>query len=68
MSARLTREEFARAIKMHRERLSLTQAEAAAVCQVSPRAWWKWEHSQGDALYSTMRGVLEILKGAKVKK
>ena len=45
-----------------RDRLGLTQAEAATLCHVSPRAWWTWENSQGLPLVPTQEGVLARLK------
>lgn len=67
MSDILIRAQFSAEIKMHRERLGLTQAEAATLCQVSPRVWWQWEYGKSTT-YPTMVGVLEILKKEKVKK
>lgn len=58
---------FAAALKMHRDRLGLTQAEAATMLGVSPRVVWKWEHADGDCLAVTMEGVLARLKFAKAK-
>lgn len=63
----LDRQAFAVAIKMHRDRLGLTQAEAAGLCEVSARVWWKWEKAKGDTLHPTQRGTLDILKHAKKK-
>lgn len=63
----LDRQAFAAAIKMHRDRLGLTQAEAAGLCEVSPRVWWKWEKAGGDTLPVTQEGVLARLKHAKKK-
>jgi transcriptional regulator with XRE-family HTH domain len=56
------RETFAAGLKMHRDRLGLTQAEAAQLCKVSLRVWSDWEQAKGgQPLYPTMRGVLNIL-------
>lgn len=63
----LDRATFAAALQMHRDRLSLTQAEAAALCEVSPRAWWKWENAKGDTLPVTQEGVIARLKFARKK-
>jgi transcriptional regulator with XRE-family HTH domain len=52
---------FAEQIKSQRARLGLTQAEAAALCRVSARAWWKWE-SGLLPMWPTQLGVLQILK------
>jgi transcriptional regulator with XRE-family HTH domain len=53
---------FAQKLKAERERLGLTQNEAAALCSVSPRAWWRWENGEGDPLIVTREGVLARLK------
>lgn len=63
----LDRATFAAALAMHRDRLSLTQAEAARLCEVSPRVWWKWEHAKGDTLPVTQEGVIGRLKTARKK-
>lgn len=67
MSQKLDREGFALAIKLHRDRLGITQAEAATLLDVSPRVLWKWENQGGDTLAVTMEGVIARLKFAKVK-
>lgn len=64
----LDRAAFAAALLMHRTRLGLTQAEAAGLCEVSPRVWWKWENAAGDTLPVTQEGVIARLKFAKAKK
>jgi DNA-binding XRE family transcriptional regulator len=63
----LTRKQFSAALRSHRERLGLTQTQAAKLCEVSSRVWWKWENSDGDSLPVTMEGVLARLKGAQPK-
>lgn len=60
-------EQFADQLKSERERLGLTQAEAATALQVSPRAIWKWEHGD-EPLAVTAEGVLARLKKLKPKK
>ena len=55
---------FAVALLAHRMRLGLTQPEAAALCEISPRLWWKWEHGEGNPLPVTMEGMLTRLKKA----
>lgn len=65
----LDRETFAAGLKMQRERLGLTQAEAATLCKVSLRVWSDWEQAKGgEPLYPTMRGVLDILRTTKPEK
>lgn len=56
---------FADKLKSERERLGLTQAEAAALLQVSPRAVWKWEHDDEPELAVTREGILARLKKLK---
>ena len=51
-------------IKAARLRLGLTQAEAAAVCGVSARAYWQWEAGKS-TLEVTLEGALERLRAAK---
>lgn len=51
-------------IKAARLRLGLTQAEAAAVCGVSPRAYWQWEAGKS-TLEVALEGALERLRAAK---
>lgn len=53
-------------LKSERERLNLTQAEAAMLCGVSPRTWWRLENN----LYHraiVAEWVLERLKNTKLK-
>lgn len=57
----IDRTSFATQLKMHRKRLGLTQAEAARLCNVSPRAWWAWENAEGDTLSVTQEGVIARL-------
>lgn len=63
----LDRESFALALELHRDRLGLTQAEAAALLDVSPRVYWKWEKSKGDTLAITQEGALARLKASRKK-
>lgn len=58
---------FAESLKAQRERLRLTQAEAATLLDVSPRAIWQWEQGQ-KPLAVTAEGVIARLKRAKAKK
>jgi transcriptional regulator with XRE-family HTH domain len=58
---------FSEILKSERERLGLTQAEAADLLNVSPRAIWKWEHGD-EPLAVTAEGVIARLKKAKAKK
>lgn len=51
-------------LKAARLRLGLTQAEAAAVCGVSARAYWQWEAGKS-TLDVTLEGALERLRASK---
>lgn len=55
---------LAEQLKSERQRLGLTQADAAAVCEVSPRAYWQWEAGQS-TLDVTLEGALNRLRSAK---
>lgn len=56
---------FSEQIKAERVRLGLTQAEAATLCNVSPRVWWQWESGRGSTLHVTQEGVLARLRKAQ---
>lgn len=56
---------FSESLKAERQRLKLTQKEAAVLCAVSPRVWWKWESAAGDTLPVTQEGVLARLRAKK---
>lgn len=58
---------FAENLKSERKRLGLTQAEAAALLGVSPRAVWQWEQGE-EPLQVTQEGAIARLKRAKAKK
>jgi len=63
----MTNETFGAALKMHRDRLGLTQAEVATLLDVSARIVWQWEQAIGNPLPVTMEGVIARLKLAKAK-
>jgi len=50
-----------RKLKSERQRRGLTQAKAAVVCGVSPRAYWQWEAGKS-ALDVTLEGALARLQ------
>lgn len=65
----LDRESFGDGLKLHRDRLGITQDDAAKLCRVSLRVWSDWENAKGgEPSYPTMRGVLTILREATPKK
>lgn len=57
----LTNEQFAFAIKAHRERLNWTLKQTAELLKISVRALWKWEHCKGGCTHPTKVGALAIL-------
>jgi transcriptional regulator with XRE-family HTH domain len=57
---------FAENLKSERKRLGLTQAEAATLLGVSPRAVWQWEQGE-QPLAVTQEGAIGRLKKRKVK-
>jgi len=57
---------FAAKIKSERERLGLTQSQAAAVLDVSPRAIWQWEQGR-EPIALTQEGALMRLAKRKPK-
>jgi DNA-binding transcriptional regulator YiaG len=59
---------FADTIRSERQRLNLTQAEAAAVLEVPARTLWEWEHGKTTPLPVAQEGVIARLKRAKAKK
>lgn len=59
---------FAEKLKSERERLSLTQAEAAALLDVPARTYWEWEHGKTEPLPVAQEGAIARLKRGKVKK
>lgn len=59
---------FADQLKSEIARLGLTQAEAAAMLDVSPRAVWKWLHGDAPELAVTREGIIARLKRAKAAK
>jgi transcriptional regulator with XRE-family HTH domain len=59
---------FAEQLKAECDRLGLTQAEVAALLEVSPRAVWKWLHGDEPELAVTREGIIARLKKARAKK
>lgn len=56
--------DFTEKLKAQRERLGLTQAELAALLDVSPRAVWQWEKGMLPHVL-TQEGALARLTKAK---
>lgn len=63
----LTPAEFAAALKSHRERLRLTQPQAAALAGVSPRWWWARENTDVATSEMWQTWVLAKLRAAKTE-
>ena len=57
---------LAEQLKAARIRRGLTQTKAAAVCGVSPRAYWQWEAGKS-TLDVTLEGALARLSRQKPK-
>jgi len=58
---------FAEQLKAERGRIGLTQAEAAALLEISPRTLWTWEKGEEPTTIER-EGAIAILKRTKVKK
>lgn len=56
--------DLAEKLKTERARIGLTQAEAAELCEVSPRAYWQWEVGKS-TLAVTLEGALARLRATK---
>lgn len=56
--------DLAEKLKTERARIGLTQAEAAELCEVSPRAYWQWEAGKS-TLAVTLEGALARLRATK---
>ena len=59
---------FAEQLKAERKRLGLTQAQAAALLDVSARVHWEWETGKTEPYAITQEGALARMKKAKPKK
>lgn len=57
---------LAEQLKRERLRLGINQAEASAICGVSPRAYWQWENGSS-TLDVTIEGAIARLKKRKPK-
>jgi DNA-binding XRE family transcriptional regulator len=57
---------FAEQLKVHRERLGLTQAELASFLDVPARTYWEWESGKTTPHTITQEGALARL--SKIKK
>ncbi len=51
-------------LKCERLRLGINQAEASAICGVSPRAYWQWEKC-ASTLDVTLEGAIARLRKQK---
>jgi transcriptional regulator with XRE-family HTH domain len=60
-----TKQTFAESFRIERKRRALTQAQAATLCNVSPRAVWEWENGQ-EPLEATREGILARLRADMV--
>lgn len=55
-------EYFAACLKMHAERLKLTQPKMAVLLAVSKRTLWQWMHAKVKVLQVTMEGAIDRLR------
>ena len=67
MKMKIKTQSFAAQLKAERQRLGLTQAEAARLLQISPRALWQWEHGE-EPMPVTREGALARLRKTKSKR
>lgn len=58
---------FADTLKSERQRLGLTQAEAAALLSSPDRTYWEWENAKTEPPAIAQEGALRRLKSAKTK-
>lgn len=56
---------FSEQLKAHRQRLGLTQSEAAAVLEIPARTHWEWESGKTTPHAITQEGALARLSKAK---
>ena len=59
---------FSDALKQHRNRLNLTQAEMAASLQIPARTYCEWENGKTETAVITQEGALSRLERAKADK
>ena len=52
---------FADKLKQERERLGITQAQAAAIIDVPARTYWEWEAEKTTPYLITQEGALKRL-------
>lgn len=63
MKKPITRQEFAFALRAHRQRLKLTQGAIAAILGVAKRTLENWERLEGgEPLQITMEGAIARLR------
>jgi len=55
---------FPEQLKAHREKLGLTQAELAAVLEVSPRTIWKWLNGELPHILTQEAALARLAKSA----
>lgn len=65
---RFTPAEFQTGLKLHRDRLEMTQQEAADECRVALRTYAMWELGLAVPSYPAQHGALDLLRKAKVQK
>ena len=58
---------FAETLKTERQRLGLTQAEAATLLSSPDRTYWEWENGKTEPPAIAQEGAIRRLKNAKPK-
>ena len=56
---------FAEKLKAERERLGITQAQAASLISVPDRTYWEWEAGKTTPYEITQEGALRRLRATK---
>jgi len=67
LTEKLDSASFGAALRVHMERIGLTQTEAAPLLDVSPRKLWQMLHAERDTPFPFQVGALEILSRCKAK-
>lgn len=59
---------FADQLKKERERLGITQAQAASLLGVPDRTYWEWEAGKTEPYAITQEGALQRLRTTKPRR
>lgn len=61
------RMKFAKQLQAERDRLSISQPQAAEILGIPFRTYWEWEHGKTEPYEITQEGALARLKKRKPK-